>query len=205
MPPPRRPGRLNPRARRPALPRLLFAAALLLLLGAAGLRLAVERGGVLPERGPAMPEEAAREGSGEPPARLAGPAEVVDADTILLAGRLVRLEAIDAPERRQPCWRADGSPWACGEAAAEALTAFLRERPVVCTLQGSDRFARLVGRCEADGEDIQAWLVREGWALAYSRYSDRYRPEEEEARRQGPGMWQGPFDPPEEWRRREGR
>jgi len=36
---------------------------------------------------------------------LTGPARVIDGDTIIVAGEHVRLEGIDAPERKQTCQR----------------------------------------------------------------------------------------------------
>ena len=57
-------------------------------------------------------------------ADLRGPARVIDGDTIEVAGQRVRLHGIDAPEHRQPCIK-DGCAWACGEAATDALRAFV--------------------------------------------------------------------------------
>ena len=48
--------------------------------------------------------------------------------------------------------------------------------------------------------DVNAWLVAEGWALAYRRYSDAYVEQESEARRSRRGMWRGEFVSPWEWR-----
>ena len=31
----------------------------------------------------------------------------------------------------------------------------------------TDRRGRHVARCEVDGEDIQKWMVKSGWALSY--------------------------------------
>ena len=50
-------------------------------------------------------------------AAAAGDAEVKDGDTLSLGARDIRLFGIDAPEARQMCARADGTPWACGRAA----------------------------------------------------------------------------------------
>jgi endonuclease YncB( thermonuclease family) len=50
--------------------------------------------------------------------------------------------------------------------------------------------------------DINEWLVAQGLALAYRRYSHDYVAAEDEARAAGRGMWGGTFEPPWEWRRR---
>lgn len=132
---------------------------------------------------------------------IAGPATATDADTLVVGGRVVRLYGVDAPELRQTCRRQDGSPWPCGQMAAAALSLHLGGRPVLCRLSGNDRFGRALGRCWAEGEEINAWLVREGWAVAYTRYSWRYLPQQALAWWQGRGIWQGEFDTPEAWRR----
>ena len=51
------------------------------------------------------------------------------------------------------------------------------------------------------GEDLGAWMVGLGWALAYRAYSTRYVAAEELARSRGLGIWAGRFVPPWEWRR----
>jgi endonuclease YncB( thermonuclease family) len=133
---------------------------------------------------------------------IAGPARVVDGDTLEVAGERIRLHGVDAPEARQMCER-DGLPWRCGADAAEALRAFLAGRPVACTPLDRDRFGRSVSRCEAGGQDVGAWLVSEGMAVAYTDYSWRYVPQELSARWHGRGLWGGRFVTPAEYRRGE--
>ncbi len=58
----------------------------------------------------------------------------------------------------------------------------------------------MVARCEADGEDIQKWLVSNGWALAATRISRDYEADEKAAREAQAGMWQGAFIAPWDWR-----
>ena len=60
--------------------------------------------------------------------------------------------------------------------------------------------AGLVARCEVDGEDIQKWMVRNGWALSYVRFSHDYDEDEKAAREAKAGMWQGAFIAPWDWR-----
>ena len=64
----------------------------------------------------------------------------------------------------------------------------------------TDRRGRTVARCEADGEDIQKWLVSNGWALALTRVSRDYEGDEKAAREAKAGMWQGAFIAPWDWR-----
>jgi len=55
-------------------------------------------------------------------------------------------------------------------------------------------------RCTVDGQDIQKWLVANGWALAYVRFSRDYEADEKAAREAKAGMWQGAFIAPWDWR-----
>lgn len=138
--------------------------------------------------------------SGEAEAPVAGPAQVVDGDTLTVAGQRIRLHGVDAPETNQLCERG-GEPWRCGADATEALRAFLAGRPVSCTPVDRDRFGRLVAHCAVGGQDLGAWLVGQGLAIAYTDYSWRYVPEELWARWHGRGIWGGRFQPPAEYRR----
>ena len=58
-----------------------------------------------------------------------------------------------------------------------------------------------VAVCYAGQYDLNAKMVRQGWALAYRRYSTDYVVTEDKAREAKRGMWKGEFVPPWEWRR----
>ena len=131
---------------------------------------------------------------------IRGAAQVVDGDTLTVAGERIRLFGVDAPEARQMCER-DGQPWRCGAAAKQALQAFLAGKPVACTPVDRDRFGRIVARCATAGQDVGAWLVSEGMAVAYTDFSWRYVPQEMSARWHGRGLWAGRFVTPAEYRR----
>lgn len=130
---------------------------------------------------------------------IQGRASVTDGDTISIHGQSVRLYGIDAPESAQTCTRA-GKPWRCGQQAANALDAKIGDRPVRCASAGTDRYGRMLGRCRLGGEDLGAWMVRNGWALAFVRYSSDYVSEERAAERAHAGIWAGSFTPPWDWR-----
>ena len=66
---------------------------------------------------------------------------------------------------------------------------------------GTDRYGRTLAICTVGGLDVNAWLVSEGWALAYRRYSLAYVALEEAAQAAQRGMWRGRFVPPWEWGR----
>jgi endonuclease YncB( thermonuclease family) len=131
---------------------------------------------------------------------LEGRAQVVDGDTIEVAGRRVRLYGIDAPERDQACER-DGRHYACGEEAARALVELVAGRDVRCMGRGEDQYGRLIAVCQAGGTDLGEAMVRAGWAVAFRRYAEDYVEAEAAARRAGAGLWAGRFEAPEDWRR----
>lgn len=104
---------------------------------------------------------------------LAGQDSVIDGDTIEIHGQRIRLYGIDAPESGQTC-EADGKVYRCGKDAAFALTDKIGRQTVECEDRGRDRYDRVIAICYAGGQDIGAWLVDQGWALAFRRYSLDY-------------------------------
>jgi endonuclease YncB( thermonuclease family) len=131
---------------------------------------------------------------------LAGPAKVIDGDTIVVTGELVRLHGLDAPELDQTFWWR-GERIACGMMAMAALEALTAGIQVRCRAVERDRHGRLVAKIfSPDGVDIGRRLVLAGWALAYRQYSTDYVDAEAEARKARRGLWRGTFAKPWEWR-----
>jgi endonuclease YncB( thermonuclease family) len=135
-------------------------------------------------------------------ADVIGEAQVIDGDTLQVAGERVRLHGIDAPERKQGC-SLSGVGYACGQAATRSLTGATAGKVITCKGEKRDRYGRLVAVCFAGEDDLNAKMVRDGWALAYRRYGKDYVPQETQARAAGSGMWQGQFVEPWEWRKQE--
>ena len=133
-------------------------------------------------------------------ADIAGPASVIDGDTIEIGGQKVRLHGIDAPESAQMCIAE--SQWRCGEQAARALDKKIAGRAVTCAERGRDKDGLILAVCSAGGEDLNAWLVYAGWALAYRQISTDYVPEEQAARAARRGVWRGSILAPWDWRTR---
>jgi endonuclease YncB( thermonuclease family) len=135
-------------------------------------------------------------------ATLEGKADVVDGDTILVEGSVaVRLHGIDAPETLQTCER-DEKSYDCGKHATAALARLIAGRPVRCELVGRDDFKRALGVCFVAGTEINAVMVKQGWALAFVKYSDAYTPQQTEAETAKAGIWGGTFINPGDWRER---
>ena len=132
---------------------------------------------------------------------ITGKARPVDGDTLEVADQIIRLDAIDAPERSQTCTGVGGVTYECGRDAAATLAALIRDRVVTCVPQSRDRYGRTVATCSTAAGDIGAAMVRAGWATAYRRYGHQYVADEEAARAGRRGMWSGRFTEPEQWRR----
>lgn len=133
--------------------------------------------------------------------QIVGQASVLDGDTLEIHGERIRMDGIDAPESGQRCLDAQGVAWRCGQRASLALDEKIARRPVRCIKVGTGVYGRTLGRCLVDREDLQAWMVEEGWAVAYRKYSTRYVAQERRARRAKRGIWEGTFVMPWDWRR----
>lgn len=132
--------------------------------------------------------------------RVAGVASVIDGDTIEIHGGRIRLHGIDAPESSQICTR-NRRRYRWGQEAAFALDDKIGNRVVTCEHRDTDRYRRMVAVCMAGGVDLGRWLVQQGYALAYRKYSLDYVGDEDAARAAKAGMWAGEFQNPADVRR----
>jgi len=132
-----------------------------------------------------------------------GYARVLDGDTLDLQGVRIRLFGIDAPEATQTCTLASGESWPCGSAAREALERKLGNRRISCQRRDVDTYGRVVAVCRLGSEDVNGWLAGAGWVVAYRQFSDDYVDEEAAARRARLNLWQGSFELPADYRRRQ--
>lgn len=133
--------------------------------------------------------------------RIVGKAKVLDGDTIEISRRRIRLFGIDAPENGQTC-TIKRKPFRCDQAATSALADKIGAHIVECEPKDLDVYSRIVSVCFVEDEDINAWMVAKGWALAYRQYSRDYVSQEERASKEKLGMWQGEFELPWDWRQR---
>lgn len=132
--------------------------------------------------------------------QISGPASIIDGDTIDIRGERIRLHGIDAPETGQQCQNRSGEPYRCGQKAAFALADRIGGHTVRCEILDRDRYSRHVGRCFVGETDLNAWMVAQGQAVAYRRFSSEYVPLEAVARAERLGTWEGYFDLPWDWR-----
>lgn len=144
---------------------------------------------------PQIPSDSAARSTGASAALLGGRATVIDGDTLDIGGERVRLEGIDAPETDQTCGGGWFGTWRCGTQATAHLRWLVGGRHVECTSAGQDKYGRALGWCSVEGRDINAEMVRAGFAWAFVKYSKRYETIEAEARKARVGIWKGEAEP----------
>jgi endonuclease YncB( thermonuclease family) len=140
-------------------------------------------------------------------AEMAGEPKVIDGDTLEVAGAVIRLRGIDAPELGQTC-RIGERAYDCGEIARTALLDLTAGVAVTCEpapagagYGAEDSVADgRIGRCTADGYDLSEGMAYTGRALALRRVSERYVAFEDRARAARRGLWKGEFIAPWDWR-----
>jgi endonuclease YncB( thermonuclease family) len=98
----------------------------------------------------------------------------------------------------------DGSDWACGAAATDALRAKVAAAggAAHCVVLNSDQYGRDVCLCDVGGDDVATWMVSHGWALAYKQYGGAaFAGAEAKARASKLGVWSAEsFTVPWQWR-----
>ncbi|WP_338319827.1 thermonuclease family protein, partial [Bradyrhizobium ottawaense] len=99
-------------------------------------------------------------------ATFSGAPRILDGNTIEIDKTNVRLSGIEAPETDQICLDAEGRKWACGVAARDELIKHSNGRTWDCHTQRVDEYRRALGNCFIEGENVNVWMVRSGWALS---------------------------------------
>ena len=133
---------------------------------------------------------------------------ITDGDSLKIGKEKIRLSGIDAPEMKQICYDENDSPYACGHVAKKKLEYFIKGSPyskIYCYYSERDKYNRILGECvlgESSSLNINEYMVRWGYAIAYLRYSEKYLDVQEIAKSSKTGLWVGNFDMPEEWRKK---
>lgn len=127
---------------------------------------------------------------------------VVDGDTLKQGKHTFRLEGIDAPEYGQKCKTSEtgNRTWPCGKKSTEFFAAFIAGKVVSCQEKEIDGFGRILAVCFADDIEINRYLVENGFAWAFRKFSDSYIGEEEAARSLRIGVFQAKTQTPWDYR-----
>ena len=142
--------------------------------------------------------------------KISGFAKVVDGDTIKINSKKIRLYGIDAPEKKQKCkkiyltisFMSFTKDYMCGEVSTQKLIKKINKQKLNCNILDVDRYKRLIGECFKRNINLNSWMVSNGYAVAYRKYSKKYVSDEINAKKNKLGIWQGKFEMPWDYRRK---
>ena len=139
---------------------------------------------------------------------IVGKPKVTDGDTIKINNKNIRFSGIDAPEsyffgKKQSCIL-NNIKILCGNLSKEKLVEKIGNQIVICKLEkNKDQYSRLIGECFINNESLSVFMVRNGYAFDYPKYSDgKYRKHEIYAKNLSLGLWQMQFEYPWIWRKK---
>ena len=143
---------------------------------------------------------------------IIGISKVIDGDTVHINNFKIRLEGIDAPEIKQKCKKdyfkisyiigfTLKKNYSCGIISKKNLEKKVKNSEIKCILSSKDKYKRYLGTCYKGSLNLNKWMVRNGFAVAYKRYSKQYLNDENFAKVNKLGMWKGTFLRPEKWRK----
>ena len=137
-----------------------------------------------------------------------GKAIVVDGDTIKIKGEQIRFGGIDAPEsyyrgKKQTCIE-DNKKVFCGQISKEKLIEKIGNNSLNCKIEkNKDRYKRSVGECFIKKESLSVFMVRNGYAFDWPRYSKgKFANEQEYAKMNKLGVWNMEFEYPWIWKKK---
>ena len=76
------------------------------------------------------------------------------------------------------------------------------DNKIKCVKEGLDQYKRILAECFVNNESLSKYLVREGFAFAYRKYSTKFIEDENYAKKNKKGMWAMKFEYPWEYRKR---
>lgn len=139
---------------------------------------------------PLPEEQAERKEIAEPLEIVRFRRPVATGSGILVAGDItIHLAGIDPLKDDASCDLASGESWPCGRAATFSLRRLIRRRSVVCDILERLDDTTVRGRCSVAKVDINAWLVRRGWALPADGGASGFAKELAAAQSDKTGQW----------------
>ena len=127
--------------------------------------------------------------------------KIIDGDTIHLNNEKIRFTGIDTPELKQTCNKNNEIIY-CGIQARQLLTNKIGKNKVNCVKEGKDQYKRTLAECFVNDLSLSRFLVREGYAFAYRKYSKKFIEDENFAKKNNMGMWSMKFEYPWDWRKK---
>jgi len=116
-----------------------------------------------------------------------GKASIIDGDTIIIEGEKIRFAGIDTPERNK----------VGHEFSKKKLKQKIDNNVVVCIREPNlDPWGRTVAECFIGYDSISSYMVKNGYACDYVKYSKKkYAKEQSYAKSKKLGIWNMNFDP----------
>ena len=108
--------------------------------------------------------------------------KIIDGDTIHLNNEKIRFTGIDTPELKQTC-KKNSEIIYCGIEARQLLIDKIGKDKVICVREGKDRYKRTLAECFVNDLSLSRYLVREGYAFAYRKYSKKFINDEDFAKK----------------------
>ena len=127
--------------------------------------------------------------------------KIIDGDTIHLNNEKIRFSGIDTPELKQTCYK-NNEIINCGIQARQLLINKIGKNKVNCIREGKDQYKRTLAECFVNDLSLSRFLVREGYAFAYRKYSKKFINDENFAKKNNIGMWTMKFEYPWDWRKK---
>ena len=116
-----------------------------------------------------------------------GKAIIIDGDTIKINGEKIRFSGIDTPEKGEIGY----------QFSKEKLLKKLEKNIVFCVREkNKDYWKRTLAECFIKNESISSYMVKNGYACDYVKYSKRkYAKEQKHAKSNKLGIWKMKFNP----------
>ena len=115
-----------------------------------------------------------------------GKAQIIDGDTIIIKGEKIRFAGIDTPERNK-----------IGHNFSKIkLKKKIGKNIIVCIREPKlDPWGRTIAECFIGNESISSYMVKNGFACDYVKYSKKkYAKEQEYAKSKKLGIWNMNFE-----------
>ena len=139
---------------------------------------------------------------------ISGKPTITDGDTVKINNKKIRFSGIDAPEsfffgKKQSCVL-NNVEILCGKLSKDKLIEKIGNQIVNCKIEkNKDQYSRLIGECFLKNESLSVFMVKNGYAFDYPKYSNgKFRKQQIYAKNLSLGLWKMQFEYPWIWRKK---
>ena len=130
----------------------------------------------------------------------------IDGDTIIGDNKIIRIDGINAPEIEQECIVSDAK-WSCGLSSKEFLQNVIAQYKIFCKTNiikyNIEKQELYLSYCYIDDDkktDLGKYIIQNGFAVAYKKYSNAYITDELIAKNNRVGIWNSVFEDPHDFK-----